>query len=187
MAWKPTSLDWVLSHLNAELERLHPTHRSRFQRLLVEPRRAPVESHPGGSVVVVAEHEGRVLYWSDIEDGWELEHPTDAGGIPERGCNQSELSHIAWQLFGEPTAVREPATRGMWKALFPEVMIALSYSDTFSPSEFSEALARPCPRRHGRQVVRVPRGRHPQPPPELDRSVHLWPSLHVRGRWVVCS
>ena len=67
-------------------------------------RRVPVASDPGKYVYVVAEYQGRVLYYSDVEDGWELEIPNDAGGITDRGCNQFTLSHIMHHLFGDPDA-----------------------------------------------------------------------------------
>ena len=88
--------------LTEEIDRLHPMHRDRFQAMRVPFRTVPVAAQPGESVVVVAEHAGKILYWSDVEDGWELELPTSEGGIEDRGCNQFELSHIMWQALGDP-------------------------------------------------------------------------------------
>jgi hypothetical protein len=45
-------------------------------------------------------HRGR--YYSDVEDGWELEEPNGSGGIHARGTSQFELKHIVHQLFGAP-------------------------------------------------------------------------------------
>jgi hypothetical protein len=81
---------------------LHPAHRPLFAAMRVPLRSVPVAAHPGQRVFVVAEHEGRILYWSDIEDGWELELPDSDGGIADRGTSQFELSHLMWQLFGDP-------------------------------------------------------------------------------------
>jgi hypothetical protein len=69
-------------------------------------RTVSVDAYPGETVVVVAEHEGKILYYSDIEDGWELDAPTASGAIANRGASQFELQHIAWQLFGDPELIR---------------------------------------------------------------------------------
>jgi hypothetical protein len=68
----------------------------------VPPRAVRIAAYPAETVFVVAEHEGHMLYWSDVDEGWELESPDEHGGISERGANQYELSHIMWQLFGDP-------------------------------------------------------------------------------------
>ena len=100
--WSPTTIEAVEAILADEVRNLHPEHARRFLPMRVPARRVSVSSAPYGSVVVVAEHEGKVLYWSDIEEGWELEAPTAEGGIAMRGYNQFELSHILHQLFGSP-------------------------------------------------------------------------------------
>jgi hypothetical protein len=102
--WKPTTREEVESLLSQELEDLHPVHLALFEPMRVTPRRVPVTSDPGQYVYVVAEYQGKVLYWSDVEEGWELEALNDAGGITERGCSQFELSHVMYQLFGDPDA-----------------------------------------------------------------------------------
>ena len=102
MNWQPASLDWVTSHLKAELLTLDPISRARLEAYLVNPRLVPVESHAGDSVVVVGEIDGKVLYWSDIEVGWELDQLTPRFGIAERGSTQYTLSHTARHVFGNP-------------------------------------------------------------------------------------
>lgn len=104
---RPTTLDEVESILADEMGSLHPADRSRFEPLRVTPRRVGVTSAPGEYVYVVAEYQGKVLYWSDIEEGWELEALDSSGGIAQRGCNQFELKHIVSQLFGRTNAARE--------------------------------------------------------------------------------
>jgi hypothetical protein len=100
--WTPTGHDEVRVLLACELERLHPVHRSRFQSIAVPIREVPVTDGTGEKVIVVAEHAGKVVYYSDIEDGWEIDMLNDHGGIAVRGSNQFELSHLMWQLFGAP-------------------------------------------------------------------------------------
>jgi hypothetical protein len=102
--WKPESRHEVEQLFTQELALLHASHRAHFNSILVPIRSVPISSAPGESVYVVAEHNGRLLYWSDIEAGWEVESPDKNGGIGKRGSNQFELCHIAHQLFGEPNA-----------------------------------------------------------------------------------
>jgi hypothetical protein len=98
---RPETFDQVEALLKEAEQELHPAHRTRFQKMRVPFYEVPVSGDPGGSVVVVAECEGKVVYWSDIEEGWELD-TLENGSIRERGCNQYELVQLMWQLFGDP-------------------------------------------------------------------------------------
>ena len=98
--WKPATLEAVLAVFNRELSGLSPAHRRLLETLRITPRKVAVIRYPGESVWAVAEHEGRVLYWSDVEQGWELEAPGAQGATHNRGSNQFELGHIAQQIFG---------------------------------------------------------------------------------------
>ena len=102
--WQPATREEVERLLSEELRDLHPAHLARFNTMRVPPRRISVASDPGEHVYVIAEYQGKVLYYSDVEDGWEIEVPNDSGGITERGCNQLRLSQLIHQLFGDPDA-----------------------------------------------------------------------------------
>lgn len=102
-AWEPPTLEQVLRWFEGELECLHPKHQRLVSEMRISPRQIPVAMCPGESVWAVAEHEGKFLYYSDVEEGWELATLNDDGGIEDRGCSQFELGHIAWQLFGDPS------------------------------------------------------------------------------------
>src|SRR5262245_28388810 len=103
--WAPASSEHVVQLLELEMQRLHPAHLRRFQAMRVQPHPVPVASRPGETVVVVAEHAGQLLYYSDVEHGWELESPNEHGSIDTRGANQFTLSHLMHQLFGDPGQV----------------------------------------------------------------------------------
>ena len=100
--WQPATLKEVQRLLAEGVAELHPVHRQRFEAIRIAPRQVSVADSPGELIYVVAEHEGKLLYYSDIEDGWELETPNSSGGIDARGCNQFELTHIMYQTFGDP-------------------------------------------------------------------------------------
>jgi hypothetical protein len=83
---------------------LHPQHRVALESALIRPRAVGVSDSPGEFVVAVAVLDEKLLYWSDIEEGWELEVPDGRGNIASRGCNQFELQHVLHQVFGDPDA-----------------------------------------------------------------------------------
>jgi len=100
--WHPATFEEVECLLDEEIAELPPAHRARFETMRVPFRKVPVGTHPGATVIVVAEHDAKILYYSDIEEGWEITAPTTSGGISERGGSQFELTHIMWRLFGDP-------------------------------------------------------------------------------------
>ena len=100
--WQPTTLEDVKRYLEEGLAKLHPNHRMCFESIRVEEGQVPVDDAPGEYVYVVAQVGERLLYWSDVEDGWELDALSPSGGIATRGCNQFELSHVMHQVFGNP-------------------------------------------------------------------------------------
>ncbi len=100
--WTPSTRSDVEALLQDAVSDLHEAHAVRFRAMVVPMYAIPVGTDPHESVFVVAEHAGKVLYYSDIEEGWELEALNGNGGIDYRGCSQFELSNLMWQLFGDP-------------------------------------------------------------------------------------
>ncbi|KRD46211.1 hypothetical protein ASE52_16115 [Acidovorax sp. Root275] len=100
--WQSATLEEVEQLLADGLAAVHPLHRQKFDAIRITPRSVPVADTPGEFVYVVAEYQEQLLYYSDIEDGWELGVPNLRGGISSRGCNQLELSHVMHLIFGDP-------------------------------------------------------------------------------------
>jgi hypothetical protein len=92
----------VLELLHDEMGTLPRAHRSALQRALILARKVPVADSPSEHVVAVASFGDKLLYWSDLEGGWELETLDERGRISTRGGNQFDLGQALWQELGAP-------------------------------------------------------------------------------------
>jgi hypothetical protein len=102
---RSTDIAEVVSLLELAKATLHPSHLDALEQALIAPRTLTVDDSPGEFVVAVAAFGEALLYWSDVEEGWELAVPSQAGTIPARGCNQFELGHVLYQTVGPANAV----------------------------------------------------------------------------------
>ena len=100
--WEASTLTQVQCLLSKEFALLDASHQRDLQELLISPFQVPVLDCPGETVYVVAKRGEFVLYWSDVDEGWEWELLDKNGALESRGCNQFKLSHITHQLFGDP-------------------------------------------------------------------------------------
>ncbi len=100
--WRPATQREVEQLLEEAFDDLYPQHQIQFNAMRVPIRPISVADTPGEFVFIVAEHNHAVLYWSDIEAGWEIERLNATGGINTRGSSQFELHHIMHQLLGDP-------------------------------------------------------------------------------------
>lgn len=85
--------------LAEELQRCTPAQRKGFEAHRVPIHKVPI--HRLGiteEVFVVAEFSEGVLYYEDVEEGFEVAALGPDGAISEQGCNQFELSHVLSQL-----------------------------------------------------------------------------------------
>ncbi|MCU0723461.1 MAG: hypothetical protein MUC63_07590 [Planctomycetes bacterium] len=91
--WKPATREEVEAILSEELADCTPEQREAFLRLRVPPREAPVERHGRiETVFVVAQKDDEVLYWEDVEGGFEISPVDGNGRILRRGCDQNSLT-----------------------------------------------------------------------------------------------
>ena len=94
----------VITYLEHDKVSLSPAHRDALEKALISPLKLNVEDSPGEFVVAVAAFGNNLLYWSDVEEGWELINVGGQGKIRTRGGNQFKLGHIMNQLFGNSYA-----------------------------------------------------------------------------------
>jgi hypothetical protein len=99
MNWKPTTIEAVKRIAENDLERCDHEQVSAFTKYSVEPYLAAISRDGGmGSVVVVARRQHEVIYWEDIEEGFNVSPVDPSGRIIEHWCNQDApgLALNAW-------------------------------------------------------------------------------------------
>lgn len=96
--WQPISLAELEELVAKELLHCTQNQRDAFARFRVPFYQVPI--HRFGSlesVWVAAELPSGLLYYEDVEEGFELGVLGDDGALQDHGCNQYELSHAVAQ------------------------------------------------------------------------------------------
>ena len=102
MSWKPATIDEVKGILKAHLQGCSPEQIAIFRRYSVEPRFAPIIRYEiPERVVVVAQKSDEVIYWEDVEKGFNVSSVGPDGDVLEHWCNQDDLG-IALARLIEP-------------------------------------------------------------------------------------
>ncbi len=114
MVWKPLSRVELQSTIARELAECSDEQRAYFKRVAFEPTKwnqSPYGDEGGGFWAIGAD-DNRVLWYNDIEDGFNVSTYIEWGTIPanEYWCNQDELKFALPGLMGGQT----------WKARPPE-------------------------------------------------------------------
>jgi hypothetical protein len=97
--WQPITsaeLDVIVSE---QLVACSPEQQAAFARFRVPFYAVPI--HRFGAierVLVVAELSSGLLYYEDVEEGFEVAALGIDGAIAEQGCNQYELRHVLTQI-----------------------------------------------------------------------------------------
>ena len=113
MDWTPLSRQELDERIAADLADCSDEARSYFQTVAVEPNKwqqSPYGDEGGGFWVIAIDHD-RVLWYNDIEDGFNVSRFTSRGTIPdtEYWCNQDR---IGWALPKLRTGVGATGTLG---------------------------------------------------------------------------
>jgi hypothetical protein len=101
MTWHPIQLDDLGAMISRELAECSEEQRAFFERVAVAPKKwqSPY-GDDGGGFWVVAIHRDRVLWYNDIEDGFNVSTFEVQGEIPEHEdwCNDDPLKSALPQL-----------------------------------------------------------------------------------------
>jgi predicted esterase YcpF (UPF0227 family) len=92
--WEPISAAELEDLLSQQLTDCEPELVAVFETYKVAPFRAPIDRYGREeSVFVVARKGDEVLYFEDVEDGFNFSPISPHGKILEHWCNQDELKH----------------------------------------------------------------------------------------------
>ena len=106
MTWKPISLAELQEMILQDLAECSEEQRSFFARFAIQPekwRQSPYGDE-GGGFWAVAVYEDRVLWFNDIEGGFNVSQFKTKGDIPtnEYWCNDDPLQWAIPHLMGAP-------------------------------------------------------------------------------------
>ena len=90
--WRPATIDTVNEIVASDLKACDAEQLAAFTKYRVEPFSAPLMRYGKmESVVVVARNGDPVIYWEDVEDGFNVSPIGPDGTILEHWCNDDEL------------------------------------------------------------------------------------------------
>ena len=96
--WTPITTSELELVIERELRVCTPAQRAAFVARRVPFYAVPI--HRLGaveSVLVVAQFPQGLLYFEDVEEGFEFGTPGEDGAIPNQGCHQYALRHVLFQ------------------------------------------------------------------------------------------
>jgi hypothetical protein len=92
MTWRPATMEEVLSIVEQDLADCDNSQKSVFDQFRVKPYFAKIaRNNQLEQVVVVARKNNEVIYWEDVEEGFNISPITADQHISEPGANQDEL------------------------------------------------------------------------------------------------
>ncbi|HZS95675.1 MAG TPA: hypothetical protein VFA40_02750 [Terriglobales bacterium] len=90
--WQRATVEYVKELVDGDLQDCDETQLALFERVAVEPYRAPITRYGNiDTVVVVARNGDEVIYYEDVEEGFNVSPIGPEGMILEHWCNQDEL------------------------------------------------------------------------------------------------
>jgi hypothetical protein len=93
-SWAPISADQLEALVSRELLRCSPEQRALFEAFRVPMRKESIDRHGAVETVYVVAQKGEsVIYYEDVEEGFNLSLLGPRGEIAVQGFEQWELSH----------------------------------------------------------------------------------------------
>jgi hypothetical protein len=90
--WRPATIAEVNRIVQENLESCIPEEAEAFRQFAVEPFEASLTRYDRPEhVVVVARKDDRVIYWEDVEEGFNESPVGPDGAVLEHWCNQDDL------------------------------------------------------------------------------------------------
>lgn len=102
MEWTSATIDEVKKIIEADLKNCDKGQIATFERYAVQPYRAPILRYEKlESVVVVARRGTEVMYWDDVEEGFNISRMAEDGMVLDSGANQDDLA-VALNAWRKP-------------------------------------------------------------------------------------
>ncbi|MFL9844123.1 hypothetical protein [Flavobacterium rhizosphaerae] len=92
--WKPVTLDELTKEINVAIPQLTHEQLVFWQQIKITPEKWEEKGYgdEGGGFWVVAVFGKKVIWYNDIEEGFNVSHYTVYGKIDEYGCEQDQLN-----------------------------------------------------------------------------------------------
>ena len=104
MEWTSATIDEVKKIIEADLKNCDKEQIATFESYAVQPYRAPILRYEKlESVVVVARRGTEVMYWDDVEEGFNISRVAEDGMVVDSGANQDDLA-VALSAWRKPQA-----------------------------------------------------------------------------------
>jgi len=99
--WQPIAADKLDQLIERELAACEPAQQEAFRQLRISPRATPIaRSGNAEYVFAVAARGNEVLYYEDVEEGFNVSSLDAAGAIASPGFEQWELRHALYHWLG---------------------------------------------------------------------------------------
>lgn len=97
--WQPITVEDLETRVGQELSQCTAKQQAAFAKYRVPFHKVPL--HRFGQVesaLVVAHLPNGLIYFEDVEEGFEFAALGKDGALPDQGCSQFELRHVLTQL-----------------------------------------------------------------------------------------
>jgi hypothetical protein len=112
MAWKPATVEEVQKIVQNDLTHCSDEQIALFEKCKIAPTTFPIVRYGRlETVVVIAQKGQEVMYWEDVEEGFNISPLSSDRQIREHWCNQDELGFALNRWLNGGRSSCGPATR----------------------------------------------------------------------------
>jgi len=92
--WQPISKTELEQIIKEELDQCTPEQKALFAKYKVDPYKASIiRNGTKEDLFIVAVRDAEVMYYEDVEEGFNFSLLNEDGSIKDHWCNQDELKH----------------------------------------------------------------------------------------------
>jgi len=104
--WQPYQQSEIQEMIDVGCQKLKPEERKFWEQVKVNPQQWQLSpwGDQGGGFWVVAIYSNKVLWFNDIEEGWNVSTYQEQGVIQEYWCDQAAFEHTLMDLCLDQTS-----------------------------------------------------------------------------------